>query len=78
MLTWIVPDSPSDAAENPGIEGKRPEDAYAGSPSEEYSDEYDDGWFVGKGQHKGKNSRAKDRKEEDAVEVGSHILQTVL
>ncbi|KAF9652443.1 HCP-like protein, partial [Thelephora ganbajun] len=50
-------DSPPDVAENPGIEGKRPEDAYAGSPSEEYSDEYDNGWFVGKGQHKGKDSQ---------------------
>jgi len=56
-------DSPPDAPENPGIEGKRPEDAYAGSPSEEHTDEYDDAWFVGKGQHKGNHPH----EEDDAV-----------
>ena len=74
-LTSIVQDTPPDAGENPGIEGKRPEDPYAGSPNEEYSDEHDDGWFVGKGQHKGRNSRAKDH-EEDAVEVCSQSHKT--
>jgi len=73
VLTRIVQDSPSDATENPGIEGKRPEDTYAGSPSEEYPDEYDDGWFVGKGKHKGKNPQVRDHEEEDAVKVGCHI-----
>jgi len=61
-------DSPPDADENPGIEGRRFEDPYAGSPSEEYSDEFDDGWFVRKGQHKGADPQAREHSEEDAVE----------
>ena len=68
-------DSPLDATENPGIEGGRPEDAYAGSSSEEHSDGSDDGWFVGKGQHKGKNPQGREHGAEDAVEVNSRILQ---
>ena len=74
-LTFIIQDTPPDAAENPGIEGKRPDDPYAGSPNEEYSDGYDDGWFVGKAQHKGRNSHAKDREEEDAIEVGPRFYK---
>lgn len=74
MLTRTVPDSPPDAVENPGIEGGRPEDPYAGSPIEEYSDGSDDDWFVGKGQHKGKNPQGKEHEAEDAVEVSSRIL----
>jgi hypothetical protein len=74
VLTCIVQDSPPDAADNPGIEGGRPEDAYAGSPSEEYPDESNDGWFVGKGQHKGKIPQGKEHGAEDAVEVNSRIL----
>lgn len=72
VLTRVVQDSPSD--ENPGIEGGRPEDPYAGSPSEEFSEEYDDSWFVRKGQHKGADPQAREHSEEDAVEVNSHIL----
>lgn len=62
-------DTPHDAAENAGIEGKRAGDPYAGSSNGEYLDEYDDGWFVGNGHHKGKNPQGKDYEEEDAVEV---------
>lgn len=61
-------DAPSDAPENPGIEGRQPEDPYAGSPNEEYSIEYDDGWLAGKGQHKGMNPHPKENEEEDVVE----------
>lgn len=72
VLTWIVQDSPPDADGNPGIEGRRPGDPYAGSPSEEYSDEYDDGWSVSKGQEKGTNPQVREHGE-DAVEVNSSI-----
>lgn len=75
---WIIQDAPFDASENPGIEGREPEDPYAGSPNEEYSGEYDDGWLVGQDQHKGMNPRPKENEEEDAVEVSSHILWKLL
>jgi hypothetical protein len=71
----MVQDTPFDAVENPGIEGKGPEDAYAGSPNEEYPDGYDNDWLVGKGQHQGKNAPAGGYEEEDVVEVSGHIPQ---
>ena len=77
VLRSIVQDTPLDDVENPGIEGKGTEDPYAGSPNEEYADEYDDGWFVGKGQHKGKNSHANDHEEGDVVEVSSKPHKTL-
>lgn len=71
MLIETVQDTPLDAPENPGIEGKQHDDPYAGTPSEEHLDEYADGWLAGKGQHKGANPRPRDHEEEDVVEVRS-------